>query len=750
MATIQNNADPLQRGLLLPFEAGVGAAAFQRDTGILIIFDAARPFDLSAVQQDPLTAGVSVQLLPEATILRFPIPRRGMLSMRRLPAGWLIQANASPRPAKPIIPVMEGALLKLPVESPGRTVIIPDPRTGINLLVGTIRDSHDAVSRTRHGSIEIIEQTIQGVVIDPLSDRLELRPENNGFVLSGMAGETQGGAGSAADLEVPGARILTLGTGPVDLLYHHFKIAAAAAAAAPAAARFLPRLLAAEDALALGDGLLASTIANVSVADDAREAASPRARLVIAAAALLQHHPDSSDLLDDPTVAANGEDALWRAVKLAERNPDSAEAARLFAAGLTLLRSYPAPLQAFLLPLAGETLVRGGTDAQAALVDRLPPDDRLAFARALLAKRRGNRPLALAALDRLAVGQDLRVADRAVEAVVAMRKDVLPAEPGKLADILEAHLLDARIGGHEASSRFQLAELRAQAGQWQKALDLLRETAILFPEQGDEVRRRVGLVLRNLSDPALPVGGGKMLDQVAMIEANAELLPVGADGSRISQLLAARLTALGLPERAAPIIQRMMRGTEPGMVKSALGLQLAALDFQQNDLPAVQAALTESDPGNLPPDLAGPRLLMMARAMAGTGQLEQALAIIAPLKSSAALDLKSSLLSQHGDWGGAADALVSLLDQVRRPSDQLDAAEQDLLLRLASAASRSRDKVRIRKVRLVGEGHIPDQGKASLFRLLTSDPALDNDPTKSSSEVANLHHASAVLDGIAR
>ena len=754
-ATILNDPDPSLGGLFLPFETVVGAAAFSRGNDVLVVFDVARPFDLSAVQDDKLGARSTIQLLPDATILRLRMSHASDITLRRLPAGWLIQANGPSRIAKAIAPSIENGVLRLPVMDAGRSVVIPDPQTGGNLLVGTIRSGQDAVEIRRRGSAEILERTIQGVVVDPLSDQLELRPVSGAFLLSGpgleafSSREVPSGPDAASNVRVP--RIMSMAPGSPEILYRRFKQAKAVAAAAPPEARYVPRLAAAENALALDDYEEATTIAHVAMADDAREVASLRPRLVIAAAALLHHQLDGADLLDDPRTSSDGESGLWRAVKLAERNPASPEAARLFAASLPILRSYPAPLQAFLLPLAGESLVRGGNDGQAALVDQLPAGHALRFVRALLAERRGQKQAALADLDHLAADPEIPLADQAVEEGVAIRQKLPGSNPGKLADILEGHLLDARISGHDVTSRFHLAELRAQAGQWQTALDLLKETATLYPEQQTEIRRRVGQVLTRMTSSPPKVGDGEALTEVAVIEANAGMLPEGADGARISLFLAEKLGALGLPEQAASIVRTMVHAAAPGLEKAELGLKLAGLDFQQNDLAGVQAALQDSDPGDLPPDLVTARLIMAARGLAAAGQLDQALATIAVLNTDEALDLKANLLARRGDWAGTSDTLLTLARQYRPASGKLDASGQDLFLRLASAASRSHDKDRIEQVMGLGGGRFADPAKGALFRLLVSDVAAnETDPAKILSEVTMLRHNSAVFETISK
>ncbi len=754
IAGTADTTDPTAHGLFLPFEAGVGAAAFSRGKDTLVVFDAARPLDLSMVQNDPVGAYSTIELLPEATVLRLSGPHAKNLVLSRLPAGWLIQSHES-KPNRSIEATMDGAVLRLPVDEPGRTVVVPDPQTGGNLLVGTVLSGGAAVHVRRRGIAEVIEQTILGVVIDPLSDRLELHSARKAFLLSGFGNEAldvvsvMPGVMSGGGAAIP--RVMSLGAGSSEALQRRFKDAMAAAAKAPPGSRFLPRLLAAQDALALGDAAQAAAIVHVALADDAREAAAPLPQLVVAASNLLDRHSDATALLDDTHMTGNGEIGLWRAVKLAERNPASSEAARLFAVNMPLLQSYPDPLRKSLLPIAAVSLARSGSDAQAAMIDHLPADKALNFARAVLAERRGQTSTALARLDQLAFDQDLRVGDEAVEEAVEIRRRLPSADPAKLADVLETHLLDARIGGHEISSRFNLADLLIQSKQYHKALQLLRETASSYPAEAAEVRRRVGDLLRHLAGAPLPAHDEEALDQAAMIEANADMLPDGADGGRVSLFLATRLMELDLPERALPIVRDMMHAAAPGTEKAELGLRLAALDFQENDLDGVQTALHESDPGNLPADRVAPRLIITARALAGGGQLEQALAMIAPLKTTEALDLKATLLSRRGDWAGTTDVLLSLAGEGQPPAGKFDDAGQDMLLRLASAASHTKDRARIVHVRGFGIGRFSDPGKEALFRLLTSDPTSDDaETTKIPSEAASFHHASDILNSISR
>nr|WP_321984391.1 hypothetical protein [uncultured Lichenicoccus sp.] len=721
------------RGLLLPFEKGVGAAAFTRGADTLIVFDAARSLDLSDVRQEPIAAGSTIRLLPEATMLTLPGHNARQFRLQRVAAGWLVQDTGSTRTSTAIEPVLDKLDLRLPVAAPGRTVVVPDPGSGENLLVGTLRTGVEAFDRSRRGHAYIIEETSLGIVIVPLSDRIEMRPTRSAFLLSGLDPQSLvlpvEGQDAQTRAESSDTRILSLRRGTRETLYRRSKEALAAAAAAPAGSRFNERMMAAQAALALGDDTQADTLAKVAVADDARQTCVRLTRIVRLAASVLER-PSTGSLSDaasdedtcpnDPAYIDSPEVALWHGIGLARQDPGLPKAARLIATNLALLQSYPQPLSTILLPIAAEALVEGGTDAQAGLVDAFPVEPSLAFARARLAARRGHPQAARAAFDALRSDLDIRIADLATEQSVAMRLQSGELTPRAAADILDKHLMDARIAGHELSARYRLSELRIKAGQWPKALALLREASLLFPAEQDAIRDRAGEVLKRLAAAPADGSAADTFSEAAVIEANMDLVPRGIDGERLSRYLVDRLSALDLPDRAAPIVGKLMVAAQPGLEKATLGARLAGLDLQENDLPGAQQALHDSDAADLPPALVEQRRMLLARGLAAQGHTREALAAIRELTSSPALDLKATLFMAAASWADAADALSALVDRSVPVTGPLDRGQQDLLLRLASAASRAGDARRQAQVHDAVQGRIADADKAALFRLLTT------------------------------
>ncbi|TLU73125.1 hypothetical protein [Lichenicoccus roseus] len=737
-------------GLLLPFEKGVGAAAFASGSDTVVVFDAARILDLSQVSREKLATGASIGLLPEATLLTLPDRDASQLLLQRVPAGWLLQTAPADRKTVPIEPVLYDKNLRLPVSSPGRVVIVPDPHTGDNLLVGTVRSGAEAFEHARRGHAYTIDATTLGVVISPLSDRIEMRPTRSAFLVSGLDPPALALPPGGEDVQLlpdaTGARILLLRRGTRETLYRRLKQAVAAAAAAPAGSRFKQRLVAAEAALSLGDAAEAFTLAQVGVADDARQACARLTRIVRLAASVLDRQPEEDDCPSDPGYTDSPEVAVWHGISLARADPARADAARLLAANMALLQSYPQPLLSVLLPVVAESLVGGGNDPEAALVEKLPDGASVAYAKAILAVRRGHDRDAATALKKLTSDLDLRIADLATEKLVALRLHDGDITAAKAADILDSHLLDARIAGQELPTRLDLADLRVQAQQWGEALVLLRETAALFPEQQDAIRVRAGEVLRQLAAAPAGTGSDNAFKEAAMIEANMDLVPKGPDGERLAQYLVDRLGELDLPAQAVPLVRTLMSAAKPGLEKAKLGAKLASLDLQRDDLSGLRQALQDSDGADLPLDVVEQRRMLLARGLAADDRVDEALAEVKDLTSAAALDLAAELLMKQGKWRDAAAKLSKLSDLSISATGPLSHEQQDLLLRLASAASRAGDVLRQAQVRNAVQGRLTDPDTVALFQLLTA----ADQPPDAGEDLAALHRMTVAVKALGK
>lgn len=713
--------------ILFPFEEGTGAAAFRLGGTAHVLFDARLPADLAALRGHPAFGAASIRLLADATLLSLPLPAPASLRLGRRIDGWLLRLAAD-EPAPPPVSVRPAAAgLEFGLEAPGRVVTMTDPETGAPLLLGTQRRRGQGLAAPRAGPVFTVLSSWQGVVIQPLSDALELRATAAGFTLV----EPTGILATATEDPAPGAlpapaglsRRFDLVAQTQDMLIRRMRDQAVAAATAPARARAPARRGLAEAMLALGLAAEARTVLRAAAADDPRALDDPHHLALSGAAAVLDGAADAAEALDDPRLDNNDEVALWRALRDAalddpRRRPDTAALAR----AVPLLRAYPEPLRARLLPPAADALIAGGDVAAArALLAGMEGGARLRLSQALLAQADGEPERALAAFDELARGRDRLVSVRAARAAVEQRLASGAFTPAQAAAAMEKRLAAWRGDGRERAFRLRLAELREQAGEWRAALTLLRETEELFPEDKPALHaHRAEAFTRLLGGEALETISA--FDLAALMDENADLLTGAPGEARLLARLAERYAALDLNARALPILRRLAAAAPDGPERARLGTRLAALSLEEGDAAAASAALAASETEALAPALAEERAILAARAAARLGNTRAALERLAGLDSDAALTARAALLEDARDWPRAAEALHTLLRRQLPGAGMLDERQQRAILRLATLAAQADNAEVLAWLRELAETRVPAGPIADSLRFLTAAP----------------------------
>ncbi len=473
----------------IPFAAPVGAALFSRGADTFVVFDERRPIDMAELRGDPVFGSAVVTIYPAATVIRLTRPPGQSAMLSPAASGWRISiVAASPRPAG-LTPVVANDGMTFTADAPGQVVAITDPQTGGTLLVGTQRASGQGVAVERRTAEFLLPVTGQGIVVVPLSDAIDLRITQAGFVLSGArAGlalsptqptdeATMAAAGLTRQFEFP--RQTT------ENLAWRAKRQAIAAAIAPLLTRGPKRAALAESLIGLGLGVEAQTLLRVAMKDDPREAASPAAIGLASIAALLAGRPAEAGGLADPRLTGTDEIALWRAVQTAMADEGSPAAAAVLATTAPLLFTYPAEIRRRILPLALETMILGGeVDAAARLLAQRENDPRLAYARALLKQAEGDNDGALALYDALANTRSpldhVRASARATELRLAMGK----LDTKGAAEALERRLYAWRGDARDLALRLRIAELRQKTGDWRPVFAILRGAKSDFPGPG--------------------------------------------------------------------------------------------------------------------------------------------------------------------------------------------------------------------------------------------------------------------------
>ncbi len=708
---------------LLPFSSDVGVAILRHAGEAIIFFDEARPLDFSPFRTDPTLSGASVSIHANSTQIRVPLDPAQCINLTRQRDGWQLGVSRDPPDVTPIPLSLSGPELHFQMKAPGRVIDAIDPVTGSYLLVGTDRLAHSAVRLTRRSATFAIDRTEFGVVVEPISDRLTLRPVEDGFALARDDSESLNAkrpdrtgdglpdpAGLTRSLDIEAASI----PGLMDRLHAQLF----AAATDPERARLQPRLSAAQTMLALGLTREARSLIRVAFADHPLAGADPKALLVRAICEFL-NDPRRADLLDDPALPASDEAHLWRALAGPAGSFSLDGQAATVRAGMRLLLAYPEGLRDIAAGLAAPILLAHATRADRDALAALPQIPNTRIEHALADDQAGERGKAITELDLLTRSQDLGVSSKALLALLRLEGNSGHFRADSAADLLDRHRLDFRAVGREAEGLLAEAQFRLQSEQFARAFALWNEISTRFPDHAAEAHARMADFLNHLADPAI-ANHMTAADFVTVVTQSApELLADQDSMAHVAPILAERLEDLDLPGRAASVLQTLVEATPPTSVKAKLGNRLAELRLAQGEIEQAQEALDRSTAPDLPDAVVEARQLTLARILDRSGEHTQALAVLANDQSDASHDLRAAIEATLGRWHEAKIDLGRLASQIPG-SGGLTREEGEIAIRLATAASRDKDLPLLTSLSRSVSGRFIDSGQQDTFNLLTT------------------------------
>ncbi len=686
------------KSFVIPAPVDVGAAAFRRGRRAIIVLDRKLlltnlPFGSQALPGSISTA-VAVSLL-EATDIQ----------LTRVADGWLVKQVPAGRSTDSVIPTVVDGEVRLPLDRPGRVVTTLDPVTGGALLVGTSMgdDGKAAIHDLRHTPDYAMLPSWLGIVVEPFSDRVDLRSVSDGFALIGR---------SPQEIAAPSVskRQFDIPTGSQAALLNRLHALLASAAASQPRNRTPDRMAAALTMIALGMGPEAQALTELVAVDDPQAATDAQVVGLKAIAAVLAGRPAEAGGLDDPTLDGTDEIALWRGLRDYAGGVETT-ATRKIADLSSLALSYPEALRRTIWPAIAEASVETGAPVPA---DKLSP-----FLLGRQFERAGHVDEALSAYEKAVAGSDSRDRVRAAERVTELQLASGKISPAEAAAELERQAYAWRGDSREPRLRLRAAELLGVAGNWRSALEAMKATDAQFPDQHDAVAKGKAVILQEML--AADGSGMSTLDVVLLAADYADgASPAGAQGTALARLLADKLMALDLPARAIPVLQGLMKQAPAGGSRAKFGASLARLLLEGGNPSEALAALDASAAPDLPEGLLEGRGLLRARALAAQGQLSQAVKILADQGTDAADDLRAKILADAGDWQGSLIALKALATKLVPASGPLPAAAQEVLLRQATAAGEAKDQEELRA--LAPSAARLTAKRADLFRVLTAPP----------------------------
>ncbi|MCA3418720.1 MAG: hypothetical protein INF88_07450 [Roseomonas sp.] len=711
------------RAISLDLGAETSAAIFRHGDWVIAVFDRSEALDLSQLQGSAIFRNMEARQTGDATILQTRLAQPGTLRPRREGNAWVleafrdaVEANRALTAITPELDQGPPARLILRAARPGRSVTVLDPETGSPLLVGTLREAGQAVAIGRRQPEFQLLPAMLGVAVLPRGDNIQLRALNDRFILhaSGMDSLRLGADAGREPLAEAATltRIMDLPSASAATLLERMRTASANIASAGPLGRAEARRHAAETLLAMGMPQEAQAMATLALQEDPRAGADARLVMVQAAAALVAGREAEARQLENPQLPSSDETTLWRGFLAAARG-DHAVAGPAIAAGLPLLLSYPRPLAQRLIPIAMESLAAAGElTAANRLADADPDNPSLHLARGMIAEADGRIDDALAAYRQAIRERDRLRRARAIRRSVELRLAVGQLDAAGAIAELEAALFAWRGDADEMNARIRLAELQREAGNGRAAFELLQETQRFFPERDNDLRPHLRAAFASALQSA------PALNAAAFFDAHPEFLPEDEAGARSVVVLADRLVALDLVDRASAVLRdALARLTDPA-VRRPVSTRLAAIRLGEGDAPGTLAALDAATDGN---GQEVERAILRGRALARTGNRRLAEGVLSELGDDGA-EVLAEIRAAAQDWRGAASAMMQHIDtKVPPPPAPLNPSMRRDLARAAAYAAMANDTATLGQLRDTYGARMQGGPLAEAFTLLTGD-----------------------------
>jgi hypothetical protein len=719
----------------------VGAAVYRRGGAIWIVFAAPTALELDGVRAAKQSAIEAIdQIKAEgATAVRLVTADGVNPSVRRAGNSWIVDLKRQDAATDaPIVvdprPMPPSPLVELHVQGAGIQLHLRDPMVGDRLTIVPVGDLGRGIDATRDFVDFRLLPSVQGIVIRPNSDDLEVQVKDDavdvtrphGLVLSDEHDRLLARSGPNRHRVFDFAEWL----GPRNQTYFDRRSALdrAIAAAAPGA-RTRPRLDLAHFYFAhlFGPETL-SVLAQIS-RDDPKAAAEASFHALKGAACLLSDIDEcTSKELGQDNFDKEPEISLWRGA-YAARKGDWPAAARDFLDGVGFLNTYPKALRDRFALQAAETMIEGDRASAATplldLVSADGPDERdqamALYLRGRVDQQLGQLQPALDLWTKVAAMTDRKARARALYAKAMALYEAKQASRVETIKALDALRFSWRGDIFEFTLLRRLGELKLQENDSEGGLDALHLAAAYFPDYPATKD-----VTKEAADAFADLFIGKSSDDMPPVKALAlydefhDLIPSGERHDAIVKKLVDRLVSVDLLERAAGLLEDQAKHHLSGIDKARAATQLALLRLMNHQPEAAIAALDIELGSGIPPDLARQRQELRARALLDMSRAPEALAMLANDNSRDAYRLRADIYWRQHDWKNAVK-VFALLAGEPPAKGPLDAETARLVLSWAAVLTLEGEQKALAKLRSEFGAAMTGTAAAAAFNVIADD-----------------------------
>lgn len=703
--------------LSFPWNQPAAAAVFERAGYTWIVFDRLVEVDLDLLRKSGLgvVRYVEQQSSRSATILRLILEPGYHPSVRREGLLWIIDLMRQPyRPARPVEVLPQpkspvGPRLYLPVSEGGRAMVVEDPEVGDRFMIVPVVPLGAGVYPGRAFPDAVLPVTVQGVVVEPRSDRIVVNSSRNGIDVTAQGGLTlsaevaqaaiSGDGGMGADLtrafDIPAWL-----RGPAEEFNDNRKALQASVASTPRDRRNTARIDLARFFFAHGRAAEALGILRVISSEQPDLEATPAFRALRGAANLLMgRNEDAVTDLSHPSLAGVDEAQFWRAAAQS-RLGDPALQAKALANSGGVMQDYPRWVKVPLALTAATATVAAADDlATETFLGAARRDDNtlhekaaITYIEGLIAQASGNYEAALDAWARVGDSTDRYYRALAIRDRLELLFRIDQMDRSNLIKGLERLRFAWRGGNFEFDLLMRLGDLYSEAGDYGKALRVWQQAATYFKDRegAKTATRRMQetferLYYDGMADSLSPITA------IALYDEFRELTPSGPRGDDMIRRLADRLVAVDLLPQAAMLLDRQIKYRLTGAEKARVGARLALVQLLDQRPSQAVEALLQSKSEDAPRGLERQRNQLLSRSLADIGRTDEALDLLAGDDSRNAEGLRAEINWRARNWAAAATSLANLVPE---PSRQLilTGTQAQMVLDLATAMTLAKDE----------------------------------------------------------
>ena len=729
-------------GLVIPFRRPTPAAAFERGSRTIVVFQTADVIEMAGLA-DELREAIGLRDMRQQggfAVLTFD--QRPGQPLRLLPEGrgWRLASGTSAIPPDDVLVTRAGGQDgrgEVKVELAGTAVhwlLDPDD---VPLAVVTTVGRQGLANPRRYVEFQL-QPTIQGVVVQPNADGVQVALARGAVVVSrksGLALSTVGQAGGVNDRHPFVIRSDEWESETGGDVMSRYRGLLQAAAEAPRAGKPAIRFNLARLFLANGMAIEAMSVLGAAAADDPLFGRRRETLLMAGIAAARARRPkEARAFLSDESLGADPEAALWRAGLDAEAGEWDKALAGLRRAEPVLIR-YPDEIAgAFRLATVRGSVATGdvkSAEDALATIDRLPPGsvdrDEVDFLRAGVDEAAGRVAPALATFERLSEGASRPTAAAATLRAVQLGRRTAKLPVGDAVTRLETLAVSWRGDETELGTLAELVKLYGETKRWRELLATARLAYFRFPQR-EETRRIHDEASAKFEALFLGREGDGMdaVQYLALYYDFKEFAPVGRRGDEIVRRISDRLVEIDLLDQAATLLQHQVDHRLTGIARATIATRLAALRLMSGKPGLALSTLIASRMAELPAPLRRLRLIIEAQAQADLHRVELALEAVEGEEGADFARLRASIHFGARRWREAGEAFEQLLGTRWQDADALTEEERRDVIRAMLADTLAQEWMGLERLRSKFAAKMADSPDAKLFETLSRPRAVQS------------------------